>query len=155
MFALCDIWTISVRSTTLYLLLTLTTLKVSVFGVILLRIFSHSDWLTPNTGTFYEVVIIIIGLQEQKLCNGKSILETIFLIKNVGKKRPTAEDIVNHIFYTTASNIDFSFINETIKYPILLNILFLKIKLMAISKLLKIPKPEILVEVLWRSSSFI
>ena len=64
------------------------------------------------------MVIIIIGLQEQKLCNGKSILETIFLIKNVGKKRPTAEDIFNHIFYTTASNIDFSFINETIKYPI-------------------------------------
>ena len=32
-----------------------TTWKVSVFGVILARIFPHSNWITPNTDTFYAV----------------------------------------------------------------------------------------------------
>ena len=36
-------------------------------------------------------------------------------IKNVGKKSPMAENILNHISKTSASNIDLSFVNETIK----------------------------------------
>ena len=32
--------------------------KVSVFGVILVRIFPHSDWVTRNTDTFYAVKMI-------------------------------------------------------------------------------------------------
>ena len=31
--------------------------KVFVFGVILVRIFPHLDWITPNTDTFYAVKI--------------------------------------------------------------------------------------------------
>ena len=33
----------------------ITAWKVSVFGVILVRIFPHSDWITPNKDTFYAV----------------------------------------------------------------------------------------------------
>ena len=29
-------------------------------GVILVRTFSHSDWITPNTGTFYAVLIFSV-----------------------------------------------------------------------------------------------
>ena len=34
--------------------------KVSVFGVILVRIFPHSDGITPNTDTFYAVSYFIV-----------------------------------------------------------------------------------------------
>ena len=34
--------------------------KVSVFGVILVCIFLHSDWITLNTDTFYAVLMIHI-----------------------------------------------------------------------------------------------
>ena len=38
-----------------------TTWKVSIFGVILVRIFSHSDWIrtriTPNTDTFHALTV--------------------------------------------------------------------------------------------------
>ena len=33
----------------------ITAWKVSGFGVFLVRIFPHSDWITPNTKTFYAV----------------------------------------------------------------------------------------------------
>ena len=42
------------------------------------------------------------------------ILEAIFHIKNVSKKSPTAEKILNHISKTSASNIDLTFVNKTI-----------------------------------------
>ena len=35
------------------------TWKVSVFGVILVGIFPHLDWITPNTDTFYSTVVTI------------------------------------------------------------------------------------------------
>ena len=42
--------------------ITITTWKVPVFGVILVRIFPHLDWIrtriTPNTDTFYAVNVI-------------------------------------------------------------------------------------------------
>ena len=43
------------------------------------------------------------------------ILETISHIKNICKKSPTAENFLNHISKTSASNIDLSFVNEAIK----------------------------------------
>ena len=43
------------------------------------------------------------------------IIEAISYIKNASKKSPTAENILNHISKTSASNIDLSFVNETIK----------------------------------------
>ena len=43
------------------------------------------------------------------------ILEAISYIKNVSKKSPTAEKCLNRISKTSASNIDLSFVNETIK----------------------------------------
>ena len=43
------------------------------------------------------------------------ILEAIFHIKNVSKKSPTAGKILNHISKTSASNIDLTFFNKTIK----------------------------------------
>ena len=43
------------------------------------------------------------------------ILEAISHIKNVSKKSPTAEKILNHISKTSASNIDLTFVNKTIK----------------------------------------
>ena len=46
---------------------------------------------------------------------GNQILEVIPYIKNVSKKSPTAEKNLNHISKTSASNIDLSFVNETIK----------------------------------------
>ena len=35
----------------------ITTWKVSVFGVILVRIFQHTDWITPNKDTFCAVIL--------------------------------------------------------------------------------------------------
>ena len=43
------------------------------------------------------------------------ILEAISHIKNVSKKSPTAEKFLNHISKTSASNIDLTFVNKTIK----------------------------------------
>ena len=43
------------------------------------------------------------------------ILEAMSHIKNVCKKSPTAEKILNHISKTSASNIDLTFVNKTIK----------------------------------------
>ena len=42
------------------------------------------------------------------------ILEAIPCIKNVSKKSPIARKFFNHISKTSASNIDLSFVNETI-----------------------------------------
>ena len=49
------------------------------------------------------------------------ILEAISHIKNVSKKSPTAEKTLNHISKTSASNIDLTFVNETIKQLIAKN----------------------------------
>ena len=49
------------------------------------------------------------------------VLEAIFHIKNVSKESPTAEKILNHISKTSASNIDLTFVNETIKQLIAKN----------------------------------
>ena len=57
---------------------------------------------------------------------------------NVSKKSPTGEKNLNHISKTSASDIDLSFVNETIKQPIAKNE-------MIISKLLRKPKTEILI----------
>ena len=43
------------------------------------------------------------------------ILVAISHIKNVSKKSPTAEKILNHISKTSALNIDYSFVSETNK----------------------------------------
>ena len=43
------------------------------------------------------------------------ILEAISYIKNVSKKSPTDEKILNHISKTSTSDIHLSFVNETIK----------------------------------------
>ena len=43
------------------------------------------------------------------------ILEDISHIKNVSKKSPTAEKILNHISKTSASNTDLSLVNENIR----------------------------------------
>ena len=48
-------------------------------------------------------------------------LEAISHIKNVIKKSPTAEKILNHISKTSASNINLAFVNETIKQLIAKN----------------------------------
>ena len=52
---------------------------------------------------------------------GNQILEAISHIKNVSKKSPDAEKILNHISKTSASNIDLTFVNETIKQLIAKN----------------------------------
>lgn len=33
--------------------------KVSVFEVVLFRIIPHSEWIAPNTGTFYAVLLTL------------------------------------------------------------------------------------------------
>ena len=43
------------------------------------------------------------------------ISEAISYNKNVSKKSPTPEKILNHISKTSALNIDLSFVNETIE----------------------------------------
>ena len=50
-FCLCSI---DAETTTLFPAL-LFCVEVSIFGVILVRIFPHSDWITPNTDTFFAV----------------------------------------------------------------------------------------------------
>lgn len=49
------------------------------------------------------------------------VLETIFRIKNFSKKNPRAKNILNDMSKTSASNIDFSLIIETIKQLIAKN----------------------------------
>ena len=49
------------------------------------------------------------------------ILEAISHIKNVSKKSPVAEKFLNHISKTSASNIDLTFVNETVKQLIAKN----------------------------------
>ena len=49
------------------------------------------------------------------------ILEAISHIKNLSKKSPTAEKFLSHISKTSASNIDLTFVNETIKQLIAKN----------------------------------
>ena len=66
-------------------------------------------------------------------------------MENVRKKRPIAEEILNHIFLK--SRLQISIFHLSMK---LLNALLLKMKLMAVSKLLKIPKPDILVNSLMK-----
>ena len=57
---------------------------------------------------------IIIELKQHWVIENQ-ISESISHIKNVGKKSPTAEKILNHISKTLPSNIDLSFVNETMK----------------------------------------
>ena len=53
---------------------------------------------------------------KQQNCTMKNqILEAISYIKNVSKKRPTAENVLNHISNTSVSDIDLVFVTETIK----------------------------------------
>ena len=49
------------------------------------------------------------------------ILEAISLVKNRSKKRATTEEILNHIFQTSASIIAFAFVNQTVKHRIAKN----------------------------------
>ena len=49
------------------------------------------------------------------------ILEAISHMKNLSKKSPTAEKFLSHISKTSASNIDLTFVNETIKQLIAKN----------------------------------
>ena len=67
-------------------------------------------------------------------------MENLILVDhiNVSKKSPTAEEILNHVSKTLASDIDLSFVNEIIKQPIAKNKII-------ISKLLRKPKTEILI----------
>ena len=90
-FTQCDIWKTSVTSIALYLHF--------------LKLFSS----------------IVIELKEQNSVMENQILEAIFYIKNVSKMSPTAEKTLNHISKTSASNIDLSFANETIKELIVEN----------------------------------
>ena len=52
---------------------------------------------------------------------GNLILETISPIKNVSKKSATAEKNLNRVSKISASNIDLTFVNETIKQLIAKN----------------------------------
>ena len=58
---------------------------------------------------------IIINLKQQNCTMKNQILEAISYIKNVSKKRPTAENFLNHISNTSASDIDLVCVTETIK----------------------------------------
>ena len=61
-------------------------------------------------------------IESIKLRNGKSdIRSNISHVKKVSKKSPTAEKILNHVSKTWASNIDLTFVNETIKQLIAKN----------------------------------
>ena len=63
--------------------------KVSVFGVILVGIFLHSDWITPNTDTFYAVLVTCL----QGNFKFKKIKDIIHIYKETRKK---AESYFNH-----------------------------------------------------------
>ena len=84
-FSPCDIWITLVTSIALYLHL--------------LKLFSS----------------IIVEWKQQNCVMENQILEAISYIKNVSKKSPTAEKMLNHISSTSVSNIDLSFVIETIK----------------------------------------
>ena len=75
------------------------------------------------------------------------ILEAISYIKNTNKKSSTAETILNHRSRTSASNIDLSFVNETIKK------LMAKNKINDNFKIIEQPKTEILFNPLMKNFS--
>ena len=54
-------------------------------------------------------------MKQQNCVMENRILEAISYIKNVSKKSPATEKNLNHISKTSASNIVFSFENESIK----------------------------------------
>ena len=54
-------------------------------------------------------------MKQQNCIMENQILEAISYIKNVSKKSPTAEKILSHISKNLTSNIDLSFVKETIK----------------------------------------
>ena len=54
-------------------------------------------------------------MKQQNCVMENQILEAISHIKNISKKSPTAEKILYHISNTSASSMDLSFVNETIK----------------------------------------
>ena len=58
---------------------------------------------------FLKLFSSIVNESRQQNC----VMENY--IKNVSKKSPMAENILNHISKTSGSNIDPSFVNETIK----------------------------------------
>ena len=60
-------------------------------------------------------------IESIKLRNGKSDIRSNIPHKNFSKKSPNAEKILNHIFKTSASNIDLTFVDETIKQLIAKN----------------------------------
>ena len=47
--------------------------------------------------------------------NENQILEVISYVNNVSKKSPATEKILNHISKILASNVDLSFVTETVK----------------------------------------
>ena len=56
----------------------LTAWKVSVFGVILVRIFPHLDWITSNTDTFCALFILLAV----NCFHRKALLKVLFRVLN-------------------------------------------------------------------------
>ena len=61
---------------------------MSVFGVILVHIFLHSDWITPNTDTFHLVLVknlqsIIFTkiVNDEKLCFWRSTIHNYYKLE--------------------------------------------------------------------------
>ena len=61
---------------------------MSVFGVILVHIFPHSDWITPNTDTFHLVLVknlqsIIFTkiVNDEKLCFWRSTIHNYYKLE--------------------------------------------------------------------------
>ena len=75
------------------------------------------------------------------------MLEAISYIKNTNKKSPTAETTLNYRSRTSASTIDLSFVNETIKE------LMAKNKINDNFKIIEQPKTEILFNPLTKNFS--
>ena len=72
-------WIKGVRETMLEFIVTKLTLtktftawKVFVFGVILVRIFPHADWITPNTDGFYAVFYSNVSMLDRILQSNKT-----------------------------------------------------------------------------------
>ena len=81
--------------------------------------FTIIDWvlsmyLTFILRIFFFFSSIIIELKQQNCVMENQILQAISYIKNISEKSLTAENFFNHISKTSASNIDLSFVNETI-----------------------------------------
>ena len=105
--------------------------------------FTIIDWvlsmyLTFILRIFFFFSSIIIELKQQNCVMENQILQAISYIKNISEKSLTAEKFFNHISKTSASNIDLSFVNETITELIAEN------KINDNFKIIEEPKTEIL-----------